>query len=108
MVLDNFQIFIRYLFLFCVQPHEELGSEMSLKTALEEKETESKMTEEEEFEAMMEIICRAENKLMDVTQRVERFKTPKGRKKPGKSSSSVVEQDSVVYVPIAEIKEKKL
>lgn len=96
-------------FLFCVQPHEELSSEISLKTtALEEKEMENKMTEEEEFEAMMEMICRAENKLMDVMQRVERFRTPKGRKKSGKSSSYVVEQDSVVYVPIAEIKEKKL
>ncbi|VVB11077.1 unnamed protein product [Arabis nemorensis] len=94
---------------FTQVPHEELSSEISLKTtALEEQETENKMTEEEEFEAMMEMICRAENKLMDVTQRVERFRTPKGRKKSGKSSSYVVEQDSVVYVPTAEIKEKKL
>lgn len=80
---------------------------MSLKTAVEEKETESKMTEEEEYEALMEMLCRTENKLLDVTQRLERFKTPKGRKKLGKSSSSLLEEDSVVYVPIAEIKEKK-
>lgn len=81
---------------------------MSLKTPLEdETETESKMTEEEEFEAVMEMLCRAENKVLDVTQRLERFKTPKGRKKLGKSSSSLPEEDSVVYVPIAEIKEKR-
>lgn len=78
---------------------------MSLKMGQEEKETESKMTEEEEFEAVMEVICRSENKLLDVTQRLERFKTPKGRKKLGRSSSCLLEEDSVVYVPIAEIKE---
>uniref|UniRef100_A0A1J3E3Z9 Pathogenesis-related homeodomain protein n=1 Tax=Noccaea caerulescens TaxID=107243 RepID=A0A1J3E3Z9_NOCCA len=90
------------------EPDEEVSSEMSLKTPLEdETETESKMTEEEEFEAVMEMLCRAENKVLDVTQRLERFKTPKGRKKLGKSSSSLPEEDSVVYVPIAEIKEKR-
>ncbi|KAG7545664.1 Homeobox-like domain superfamily [Arabidopsis suecica] len=89
------------------ESHEELSNEMSLKTAVEEKETERKMTEEEEFEAVMEMLCRTENKLVDVTQRLERFKTPKGRKKLGKSSSSLTEEDSVVYVPIAEIKEKR-
>ncbi|XP_020874504.1 pathogenesis-related homeodomain protein isoform X2 [Arabidopsis lyrata subsp. lyrata] len=89
------------------ESHEELSNEISLKTAVEEKETERKMTEEEEFEAVMEMLCRTENKLLDVTQRLERFKTPKGRKKLGKSSSSLNEEDSVVYVPIAEIKEKR-
>ncbi|CAA7048827.1 unnamed protein product [Microthlaspi erraticum] len=90
------------------EPDEELSSEMSLKASLEdETETESKLTEEEEFEAVMEMLCRAENKVLDVTQRLERFKTPKGRKKIGKSYSSLPEEDSVVYVPIAEIKEKK-
>ncbi|KAL1210590.1 Pathogenesis-related homeodomain protein [Cardamine amara subsp. amara] len=84
---------------------EELSSEMSLKTGVEEKETDSKMMEEEEFEAVMETICRSENKLLDLTQRLERFKTPKGRKKLGRSSSCLLEEDSVVYVPIAEIKE---
>ncbi|ESQ54237.1 hypothetical protein EUTSA_v10024489mg [Eutrema salsugineum] len=92
---------------FTLVPHEELGSEMSLKTPLEDKETERKMTEEEEFEAVMEVLCMAENKLLDVTQRLERFRTPKGRKKLGKSSSSLPEEDSVVYVPTAEIKEKR-
>ncbi|EOA16046.1 hypothetical protein CARUB_v10004175mg [Capsella rubella] len=101
------------------EPHEELRSEMSLKVAEEEEEeteskmtgeeeeTESKMTEEEAFEAVMEMLCRTENKLLDVTQRLERFKTPKGRKRLGKSSSSLLEEDSVVYVPIAEIMEKR-
>lgn len=86
------------------EPHDELNSEMSLSTAVEEKETGSKMTEEsheelsnemsleeketgrkmteeEELEAVMEMLCRTENKLLDVTQRLDRFKTPKGRKK---------------------------
>ncbi|KAG7622305.1 Zinc finger FYVE/PHD-type [Arabidopsis suecica] len=112
------------------EPHDELNSEMSLSTAVEEKETGSKMTEEsheelsnemsleeketgrkmteeEELEAVMEMLCRTENKLLDVTQRLDRFKTPKGRKKLGNSSSPLLEEDSVVYVPIAEIKEKR-
>ncbi|XP_010438239.1 PREDICTED: pathogenesis-related homeodomain protein [Camelina sativa] len=89
------------------EPHEVLSSEMSLETAEEEEETESKITEEEEYEAVMEMLCRTENKLLDVTQRLERFKTPKGRKKLGKCSSSLSEEDSVVYVPIVEIMEKK-
>ncbi|KAG7617838.1 Pathogenesis-related homeodomain protein [Arabidopsis thaliana] len=112
------------------EPHDELNSEMSLSTAveekeigskmteesheelsnemsLEEKETGRKMTEEEELEAVMEMLCRTENKLLDVTQRLDRFKTPKGRKKLGNSSSPLLEEDSVVYVPIAEIKEKR-
>ncbi|CAH8322288.1 unnamed protein product [Eruca vesicaria subsp. sativa] len=88
-------------------PHEEQNSEMSIETPLVAKETESKMTEEEEFEAMMELLCRAENKLLDVTQRHERFRTPKGRRKLGKSSSCLTEEDSVMYVPTAEIKEKR-
>lgn len=76
---------------------------MSLETPLEDKETESK----KELEAMMEMLCRAENKLVDVTQRLERFRTPKGRRKLGKSSSCLPEEDYVVYVPTAEIKEKR-
>ncbi|XP_010433046.1 PREDICTED: LOW QUALITY PROTEIN: pathogenesis-related homeodomain protein-like [Camelina sativa] len=88
------------------EPHEELSSEMSLNTAEEEEETDSKITEEEEYEAVMEMLCRTKNKLLDVTQRLERFKTPKGRKKLGKCSS-LSEEDSVVYVPIVEVMEKK-
>ncbi|CAH2077525.1 unnamed protein product [Thlaspi arvense] len=86
--------------------HEE---ERSLKAPLEDKETEHKMSEEEKVEAMLEVLCRAQNKLLDVTQRLERYRTPKGRKKLGKSSSSSCspEEDSVVYVPTAEIKEKR-
>lgn len=80
---------------------------MSLATSLEDKETESKLKEEEEFEALMGVLCRAENKLLDVTQRLERFRTPKSRKKLGKSSSSLLEEDSVIYVPTAEIMEKR-
>ncbi|RID50720.1 hypothetical protein BRARA_H01427 [Brassica rapa] len=82
-------------------PHEEVSSEKSLQTSLEDKERK----EVEEFEAVMEMLCRAENKLLDVTQRLERFRTPKGRKKLGKSSSCLHEEDSVVYVPTPEIKE---
>ncbi|XP_010447786.1 PREDICTED: pathogenesis-related homeodomain protein-like isoform X2 [Camelina sativa] len=90
------------------EPHdEELSSGMSLKTAEEEEETESKITEEEEYEAVMEMLCRTKNKLLDVSQRLERFKTPKGRKKLGRCSSSLSEEDSVVYVPIVEVMEKK-
>ncbi|XP_018472029.2 pathogenesis-related homeodomain protein [Raphanus sativus] len=86
-----------------VPQHEELSSGMSLETPLEDKETESK----KELEAMMEMLCRADNKLVDVTQRLERFRTPKGRRKLGKSSSCLPEEDYVVYVPTAEIKEKR-
>ncbi|KAL0833942.1 hypothetical protein Bca101_085831 [Brassica carinata] len=86
---------------FALVPHEELTSEMSVETPLEDKEA------EEELEALMEVLCRAENKLMDVTHRLERFKTPKGRKKLSKSSSCLSEEDYVVYVPTAEIKVKR-
>ncbi|KAJ0250863.1 Pathoproteinsis-related homeodomain protein [Hirschfeldia incana] len=82
---------------------EELTSEMSLETSLEDKERK----EMEEFEAVMEMLCKAENKSLDVTQRLERFRTPKGRKKLGKSSSCSPEEDSVVYVPTAEVKENR-
>ncbi|KAF8053149.1 hypothetical protein N665_1458s0007 [Sinapis alba] len=88
-------------------PHEELNSEMSLEMPPEDKETERQMKAEEELEAVMEMLCRAEIKLLDVTQRLERFRTPKGRKKLGKSSSCLLEEDSVVYVPTAEIKENR-
>lgn len=91
------------MFFICVQPQEEVSSQMSLETSLEDK----KRKEEEELEAVMEMLCRAENKLLDVTQRLERFRTPKGRKKLGKSYSSLHEEDSVVYVPTAEIKESR-
>ncbi|KAF8087288.1 hypothetical protein N665_0593s0047 [Sinapis alba] len=92
---------------FTLVPHEKVSSKASLEVPLEDKETESKMTEEEEFEAMIEMLCRVEDKLLDVTQRLERFKTPKGRRKLGKSSSCLHEEDSVVYVPTAEIKENR-
>ncbi|KAF2541102.1 hypothetical protein F2Q68_00029222 [Brassica cretica] len=93
---------------FALVPHEELTSEMSVETPLEDKEAESSLLkEEEELEALMEVLCRAENKLMDVTHRVERFRTPKGRKKLSKSSSCLSEEDYVVYVPTAEIKVKR-
>ncbi|CAN8326529.1 unnamed protein product [Cochlearia groenlandica] len=90
-------------------PLEEVSSEMSLETPIEDKdkEAESTMTEEEELEVVMEMLCRSGNMLLDVMQRLDRFKMPKGRKKLGKSSSSLHEEDSVVYVPIAEIKEKR-
>ncbi|CAG7886730.1 unnamed protein product [Brassica rapa] len=92
---------------FAPVPHEELTSEMSVETPLEDKEAESQLKEEEELEALMEVLCRAENKLMDVTHRLERFRTPKGRKKLSKSSSCLSEEDYVVYVPTAEIKVKR-
>ncbi|CAN7108910.1 unnamed protein product [Brassica rapa subsp. narinosa] len=92
---------------FALVPHEELTSEMSVETPLEDKEAESQLKEEEELEALMEVLCRAENKLMDVTHRLERFRTPKGRKKLSKSSSCLSEEDYVVYVPTAEIKVKR-
>ncbi|KAF3531581.1 hypothetical protein DY000_02037019 [Brassica cretica] len=93
---------------FALVPHEELTSEMSVETPLEDKEAESSLLkEEEELEALMEVLCRAENKLMDVTHRLERFRTPKGRKKLSKSSSCLSEEDYVVYVPTAEIKVKR-
>ncbi|KAL0726674.1 hypothetical protein Bca4012_022767 [Brassica carinata] len=91
---------------FALVTHDP-SCEMSLATSLEDKETESKLKEEEEFEALMGVLCRAENKLLDVTQRLERFRTPKSRKKLGKSSSSLLEEDSVIYVPTAEIMEKR-
>lgn len=103
-IWENFEVI---LFLFDVQPHEELNSEMSLEMPPEDKETERQMKAEEELEAVMEMLCRAEIKLLDVTQRLERFRTPKGRKKLGKSSSCLLEEDSVVYVPTAEIKENR-
>ncbi|XP_033134428.1 pathogenesis-related homeodomain protein isoform X2 [Brassica rapa] len=92
---------------FALVPHEELTSEMSVETPIEDKEAESQLKEEEELEALMEVLCRAENKLMDVTHRLERFRTPKGRKKLSKSSSCLSEEDYVVYVPTAEIKVKR-
>ncbi|CAN7070377.1 unnamed protein product [Brassica oleracea var. botrytis] len=93
---------------FALVRHEELTSEMSVETPLEDKEAESSLLkEEEELEALMEVLCRAENKLMDVTHRLERFRTPKGRKKLSKSSSCLSEEDYVVYVPTAEIKVKR-
>ncbi|CAN6919300.1 unnamed protein product [Brassica oleracea] len=93
---------------FALVPHEELTSEMSVETPLEDKEAESSLLkEEEELEALMEVLCRAENKLMGVTHRLERFRTPKGRKKLSKSSSCLSEEDYIVYVPTAEIKVKR-
>ncbi|KAL0798293.1 hypothetical protein Bca101_053467 [Brassica carinata] len=85
-------------------PQEELSSQMSLETSLEDKERK----EEKELEAVMEMLCRAENKLLDVTLRLERFRTPKGRKKLGKSPSNLHEEDSVVYILTAEIMETQI
>lgn len=100
-MLENTRCLKLVVLILYLQPHEELTSEMSVETPLEDKEA------EEELEALMEVLCRAENKLMDVTHRLERFKTPKGRKKLSKSSSCLSEEDYVVYVPTAEIKVKR-
>lgn len=107
-MLENTRCLKLVVLILYLQRHEELTSEMSVETPLEDKEAESSLLkEEEELEALMEVLCRAENKLMDVTHRLERFRTPKGRKKLSKSSSCLSEEDYVVYVPTAEIKVKR-
>jgi len=47
-VLDNFR-FLKVICSYCVQPHEKQSSEISLKTAVEENETESKMMKEVKY-----------------------------------------------------------
>ncbi|XP_010541113.1 PREDICTED: pathogenesis-related homeodomain protein isoform X2 [Tarenaya hassleriana] len=86
----------------------QVGVDISLKKHTEEKNREGKTTEHnQEFETEMERLCRTQNKIQDMKSRLSRFRRQRGRKKLGKSSC-LLEENSIVYVPIAEIKEKEL
>ena len=91
-----------------IQEPMQLSDDVSLKKLLKEKSREKKSTDFsyeggcEAAEVQMERLCKAKDRLESMMQKLQKFRNNKTRK----SDKTPLVEQAVIYVPVAELREK--